>query len=140
MNKINKNSGFTLIELLVVLVILGLLAGLVGPRIMKQLGKAKSSTAKLQIEDLGAGLDIFYLDNGRYPTTQESMNALVQKPPGFDNWNGPYLKKTKVPKDPWSNEYHYQSPGENGEYDLYSYGADNQPGGDGKNKDINSWE
>ena len=140
MNKINKSSGFTLIELLVVLVILGMLAGLVGPRIMKQLGTAKSNTAKLQIEDLGAALDIFYLDNGRYPTTQEGMNALVQKPSGFDNWNGPYLKKKNVPKDPWSNEYQYASPGENGEYDLYSYGADKQPGGDGKNKDINSWE
>ncbi len=140
MNKINKSSGFTLIELLVVLVILGMLAGLVGPRIMKQLETAKSGTAKLQIEDLGAGLDIFYLDNGRYPNTQEGLNALVQKPSGFDNWNGPYLKKKNVPKDPWSNEYQYQSPGENGEYDLYSYGADKQPGGEGKNKDINSWE
>jgi len=140
MNKINKSSGFTLIELLVVLVILGMLAGLVGPRIMKQLGTAKSNTAKLQIEDLGAALDIFYLDNGRYPTTLEGMNALVQKPSGFDNWNRPYLKKNKVPKDPWSIEYQYASPVENGEYDLYSYGADKQPGGDGKNKDINSWE
>ena len=140
MNKINKNSGFTLIELLVVLVILGMLAGLVGPRIMKQLGTAKSNTAKLQIEDLGAALDIFYLDNGRYPNTQESLAALVQKPTGFEHWNGPYLKKKKVPKDPWGKDYQYQSPGQNGEYDLYSYGADNQPGGDGKDKDINSWE
>jgi len=140
MRKINKSSGFTLIELLVVLVILGMLAGLVGPRIMKQLGTAKSNTAKLQIEDLGAALDIFYLDNGRYPNTQESLAALAQKPTGFDNWNGPYLKKKKVPKDPWGSDYQYQSPGQNGEYDLYSYGADNQPGGDGKDKDINSWE
>jgi len=140
MKKINKSCGFTLIELLVVLLILGMIAGLVGPQIMKQLGTAKSNTAKLQIEDLGAGLDLFYLDNGRYPNTQEGMNALIQKPSGFDNWNGPYLKKKKIPKDPWSNEYQYQSPGQNGEYDLYSYGADNQPGGDGKNKDINSWE
>ena len=140
MNKINKNSGFTLIELLVVLVILGLLAGLVGPQILKHLGSAKSDTAKLQIADLGAALDIFYLDNSRYPNTQESLNALVQKPTGFDNWNGPYLKKKKVPKDPWGNDYQYQSPGQNGEYDLYSYGADNQPGGDGNDQDINSWE
>jgi len=140
MNKINKSSGFTLIELLVVLVILGMLAGLVGPQIMKHLGSAKSDTAKLQIADLGAALDIFYLDNSRYPNTQESLNALVQKPTGFDNWNGPYLKKKKVPKDPWGNDYQYQSPGQNGEYDLYSYGADNQPGGDGNDQDINSWE
>jgi len=140
MNKINKSSGFTLIELLVVLVILGMLAGLVGPQIMKRLGSAKSDTAKLQIADLGAALDIFYLDNSSYPNTQESLNALVQKPTGFDNWNGPYLKKKKVPKDPWDNDYQYQSPGQNGEYDLYSYGADNQPGGDGNDQDINSWE
>jgi len=140
MNKINKSSGFTLIELLVVLVILGMLAGLVGPQIMKHLGSAKSDTAKLQIEDLGAALDIFYLDNSRYPNTQESLNALVQKPTGFDKWNGPYLKKKKLPKDPWGNNYQYQSPGQNGEYDLYSYGADNQPGGDGNDQDINSWE
>ena len=140
MNEKNKSAGFTLIELLVVLVILGMIAGLVGPQIMKQLGTAKSGTAKLQIEDLGAGLDLFYLDNARYPSTQEGMNALIEKPSGFDNWNGPYLKKKKVPKDPWSNDYQYQSPGQNGEYDLYSYGADSQPGGDGKNKDINSWE
>ena len=96
MNKINKSSGFTLIELLVVLAILGMIAGLVGPRIMKQLGTAKSNTTKLQIEDLGAGLDIYYLDNGRYPNTEEGINALVQKPSGFDNWNGPYLKKNNV--------------------------------------------
>jgi len=95
MNKINKNSGFSLFDLFVVLVILGLLAGLVGPRIMKQLGKAQSSTAKLQIEDLGAGLDIFSLENGGYPTTQEGMIALVHYTPGFDNRNGPYRKKTK---------------------------------------------
>lgn len=136
MKRINKSSGFTLIELLVVLVILGLIAGLVGPQIMKQLSGAKSKTTKLQIEDFGAALDIFYLDNGRYPTTEEGMNALVQKPSGLDNWNGPYLKKKKVPKDPWSNDYQFQSPGQNGEYDLYSYGADNQPGGDGKTKTL----
>ena len=140
MKKKKINTGFTLVELLVVLAILGLIAGLVGPQIMKQLGSAKTDTAKLQIEDLGAALDIFYLENGRYPTSQEGLNALVEKPAGLDNWNGPYLKKKNVPKDPWQNDYQYQSPGQNGEYDLYSYGADKQPGGDGKNRDINSWE
>ncbi len=140
MKKITKNFGFTLIELLVVLVILGMIAGLVGPQIMKQLGTAKSKTSRLQIEDLGAALDLFYLDNGRYPNTEEGMNALVEKPSGFDNWSGSYLKKKKIPKDPWGNDYQYQSPGQNGEYDLYSYGADNQAGGDGNNRDINSWE
>ncbi len=140
MKKKNNNNGFTLIELLVVLAILGMLIGLVGPRVMKHLGSAKSGTTQLQIADLGAALDIFYLENGRYPNSQEGLIALVNKPSGLDNWNGPYLKKNRIPKDPWSNDYHYQSPGENGEYDLYSYGADNQPGGEGKNKDINSWE
>ena len=140
MKKRTNENGFTLVELLVVLAILGMIVGLVGPQVMKHLGSAKSDTTKLQIADLGAALDIFYLENGRYPNTQEGLIALVQKPAGFDSWNGPYLKKKNVPKDAWKNNYHYQSPGQNGEYDLYSYGADNQPGGDGTSKDINSWE
>ena len=139
--KISKHSsGFTLIELLVVLAILGMIVGLVGPRVMKHLGSAKSDTAKLQIEDLGVALDLFYLENGRYPNTGEGLAALVQKPAGLDNWNGPYLKKKKIPQDPWQREYLYQSPGQNGDYDLYSYGADNAPGGEKENRDILSWE
>lgn len=140
MNRKKKVKGFTLVELLVVLAILGMILGLVGPQVMKHLGSAKSDTTKLQIADLGAALDIFYLEVGRYPTTAEGLVALVEKPGNIDNWNGPYLKKKTLPKDPWNNDYIYQSPGQNGEYDLYSYGADSQPGGDGKNKDINSWE
>ncbi len=132
--------GFTLVELLVVLAILGMIIGLVGPQVMKQLGSAKSDTAKLQVEDLGASLDLFYLDNGRYPRTEEGLEALVQAPADLDNWNGPYLKKKKIPKDPWGNDYHFQSPGENGDYDLYSYGKDNESGGEKENKDILSWE
>ena len=134
------SSGFTLIELLVVLAILGMIVGLVGPRVMKHLGSAKSDTAKLQTEDLGVALDLFYLENGRYPNTGEGLAALVQKPAGLDNWNGPYLKKKKIPQDPWQREYLYQSPGQNGDYDLYSYGADNAPGGEKENRDILSWE
>ena len=132
--------GFTLIELLVVLAILGMIVGLVGPRVMKHIGTAKSDTARLQVADLGAALDLFYLDNGRYPTTQEGLGALVQKPAELDNWNGPYLKKKSIPKDPWEQDYQYQSPGQNGEYDLFSYGADNAPGGEKENRDILSWE
>ena len=128
--------GFTLIELLVVLVILGLLAGLVGPQILRYLGSAKSDTAQLQIEELGAGL---HLEVGRYPTTDEGLAALVEEPTGVNNWNGPYLKKKTVPKDPWGNDYNYRSPGENAIYDLYSLGQDNMEGGEDENEDVVSW-
>ena len=136
----HKTRGFTLIEILVVLAILGMVMGLVGPQIMKHLGTAKSDTARLQIEDFGGTLDLFYLDNDRYPSTAEGLEALVQKPATLDRWNGPYLKKTKIPTDPWGNNYHYMSPGEHGDYDLFSYGADNAPGGEKNNRDIGSWE
>ena len=131
--------GFTLIELLVVLVILGLLAGLVGPRVLSYLGGAKSDTANLQIEELGAGLDLFYLETGRYPTSDEGLIALVEHPVNVSNWHGPYLKKKTIPKDPWGRDYYYQSPGENGPYDLVSYGMDGTEGGEQDNQDIVSW-
>ena len=134
-----RENGFTLIELLVVLVILGLLAGLVGPQVLRYLGGAKSDTARLQIEELGAGLDLYHLETGRYPTTEEGLSALVEQPAGISNWNGPYLKKKTVPGDPWGNEYHYRSPGETGMYDLYSLGQDNMEAGEGDAADIVSW-
>ncbi len=134
-----KSRGFTLIELLVVLVILGLLAGLVGPQVMRYLGGAKSDSAQLQVEEFGASLDLFHLEVGRYPTTEEGLQALVEQPAGVSNWNGPYLRKNTVPKDPWGNEYHYRSPGEHGLYDLYSLGYDNTEGGEGDNADVVSW-
>lgn len=137
---LRKINGFTLVEILVVLAILALLVGLVGPRVMKQLGGAKSDTARLQIDDFGAALDLFYLDVGRYPDTQEGLEALVISPANTPKWDGPYLKKKKIPMDPWGTEYQYQLPGQHGDYDLYSYGADNSPGGDGDNSDIVSWE
>ncbi|OGT05338.1 MAG: type II secretion system protein GspG [Gallionellales bacterium RIFCSPLOWO2_12_FULL_59_22] len=132
-------QGFTLIELLVVLVILGLLASLAGPKVMNYLGGAKSDSAKLQVEEFGASLDLFKLETGRYPSSQEGLQALVQAPSGLTGWNGPYLKKKTVPKDPWGNEYRYVSPGQHGSYDLSSLGADNREGGDGENKDLTSW-
>lgn len=132
--------GFTLIELLVVLAILALLAGLVGPQVMNALSDSKTKTARLQIEDFGAGLDLFSLDVGRYPTTEEGLQALVADPGDLRNWNGPYLKKRVVPPDPWGNDYRYRSPGEHGTYDLYSYGADNQAGGEGEAQDVVSWQ
>ncbi|MEZ5584106.1 MAG: type II secretion system major pseudopilin GspG [Candidatus Competibacteraceae bacterium] len=137
---IHKSKGFTLIELLVVLVILGLLAGLVGPRVMKYLSTANTGTARLQIEDFSAALDMYRLEVGRYPNSSEGLDALVQAPSGANNWNGPYLKKSTIPKDPWGNEYQYQSPGDHGAFDVYSLGADNAPGGDGENQDVVSWE
>jgi general secretion pathway protein G len=133
-------SGFSLIELLVVLVILGLLGGIVGPRVMKHVGRAKSDTARLQIEDLSAALDVYSLENGDYPSTEQGLGALVQAPSNAENWNGPYLRKEKVPTDPWGNEYHYRAPGEHGPFDLYSLGKDNADGGEQDDRDIVSWE
>lgn len=134
-----RHDGFTLIELLVVLVILGLLAGLVGPQVLRHLGGAKSDTAQLQISELGAGLDLYHLEVGRYPSSSEGLQALVEAPPSANNWHGPYLKKSRVPKDPWGNEYNYRFPGDHGPYDLFSYGADSAEGGEGDNQDIVSW-
>jgi len=135
-----SHSGFSLIELLVVLVILGLLGGIVGPRVLKHLGGAKSNTAMLQIEDLSAALDIYMLEVGKYPTTDEGLVALIEAPANSMNWNGPYLRKARVPADPWGNDYKYKSPGDHGEYDLFSYGADNAPGGEQNDRDVASWE
>ena len=134
------SRGFTLIELLVVLAILGLLVGLVGPRVMSALGGSKTKTAAIQIAGLGSTLEIYYIDVGRYPTTAEGLQALVENPGDVTNWNGPYLEKSKVPKDPWGFEYRYRSPGEHGSFDLWSLGADNREGGEGENRDVSSWD
>ncbi|SCN46518.1 type II secretion system major pseudopilin GspG [methanotrophic endosymbiont of Bathymodiolus puteoserpentis (Logatchev)] len=133
-------SGFTLIELLVVLAIIGLLAGLVGPQVMKHLGSSKTKAAKVQIEDLAGALDMYRMDVGRYPSTEEGLKSLVEKPANARSWNGPYLRKNNVPQDPWVYDYHYASPGEHGRFDIYSLGADNAPGGEGEDQDVNSWE
>ena len=131
--------GFTLIELLVVIIVLGLLVGLVGPRLFGRVGQSKQAAARAQIELLGAGLDQYRLDTGAYPTGAQGLDAL-QRNPNVANWNGPYLKKD-VPKDPWGNAYKYRCcPGQHGDYDLWSEGADGQPGGEGENADIMSWE
>ncbi|MFO7641152.1 MAG: type II secretion system major pseudopilin GspG [Candidatus Competibacteraceae bacterium] len=139
-NSYRRARGFTLIELLVVLVILGLLAGLVGPQVINYLGGANTKTAKLQIEDFSTALDVFRLDVGRYPTTTEGLQALVVQPVGVNRWNGPYLRKNIIPKDPWGNDYHYRSPGQHGAFDLYSLGTDNAEGGEGENQDVVSWQ
>ena len=135
-------AGFTLIELLVVLLILGLIAGVAGPQVMNYLGESKTKTAKLQIEELSNSLDLFKLDAGRYPDSQEGLQALVQAPSslGADRWRGPYLKKKAVPKDPWGNEYRYAAPGQHGDFDIVSLGSDGREGGEGEAKDVASWE
>lgn len=140
LKKISSQSGFTLLELLVVLGIIALLAGIVGPQVMKHMGAPKTKTARVQIEDLSAALDMYRLDVGRYPKTDQGLLALVEKPTAAKRWNGPYLRKTKVPQDPWLLDYKYQSPGSHGKFDLYSYGADEKEGGEGEDQDINSWE
>lgn len=135
-----RSHGFTLLELLVVLIILGLLAGLVGPQVMDQLGGAKSKTARLQMEELGAALDLYRLEVGRYPDSSQGLNALINKPLNAAGWNGPYLKKKVIRNDPWGVPYIYLSPGNNAAYEITSLGGDQQPGGEGENKDMNSWE
>ncbi|MBI4839103.1 MAG: type II secretion system major pseudopilin GspG [Nitrospirae bacterium] len=134
------HHGFTLIELMVVMIILGLLAAIVVPKFIGKVGPAKQKAAQAQIELLGTALDSFHLDVGRYPTTAEGLQALITRPAGADDWKGPYLKKQEIPLDPWGNPYHYDSPGSRGEYDLYSYGADNSEGGSDENTDITSWQ
>jgi general secretion pathway protein G len=131
--------GLTFIEMMVVLAIIGLLLALVGPQFIGQVGKAEVQAARQQIQLLETALDTLRLDVGRYPTTQEGLEALRARPFGLDRWDGPYLKKN-VPPDPWGNPYMYRSPGANGPYDLFSYGADGVQGGDGEGKDIGNWE
>jgi general secretion pathway protein G len=133
-------AGFTLIELLVVIIILGLLAGLVGPRLFGRVGQSKQAAARAQIELFGAALDQYRLDVGSYPPSAAGLDALV-KNPNAPNWNGPYLKKVSVPKDPWGNAYHYKCcPGDHGEYDLWSDGADGAAGGESESADVTSWQ
>lgn len=137
--RLKNRRGFTLIELMVVMVILGMLAALVGPKLFKNVEQANVQTTKTQLSMLEQGLDSFRLDTGRYPNTTEGLNALVTNP-GVDGWAGPYLAKKNVPLDGWKQPYQYQSPGTHGDYDLYSNGADKAQGGEGYNKDITSWE
>jgi general secretion pathway protein G len=132
-------AGFTLIEMLVVLVIIGLIMGLVGPRVLNYLTDAREKTARLQIESFSNALDLFYIDAGRYPTSAEGLAALSQRPPGVDAWNGPYVKGGSVPADPWGHPYVYRSPGQHGNYDIVSLGADGRDGGEGSNADVTSW-
>jgi general secretion pathway protein G len=128
-------AGFTLLELLVVVTIIGLLAAYVGPKYFSQLGRSEQGVAKAQVEAFARALDTYRLEVGRYPTTEEGLNALLSKPAGAARWNGPYLQKA-VPDDPWGHPYLYRSPGVSGDFEITSYGKDGQPGGTGDAADV----
>ena len=134
-----RERGFTLFELLVVITILGLLAALVAPKFFGKVSEAKQKTAKAQIEMFGTALDTFRLDVGRYPTMEEGLKALREKPSGAEGWQGPYLPK-ELPVDPWNKPYVYKCPGDHGDYDLLTYGLDGVEGGEGENMDVVSWK
>lgn len=134
----SRMCGFTLLELLVVMVIIGLLAGYVGPRYFSQIGKSEVKAARAQIDGLEKALDQYRLDTGHYPLTEHGLQALTERPSNGEKWSGPYLKKA-VPPDPWGHPYVYRQPGEHGDFDLLSYGKDGQPGGSGEDADITNW-
>src|SRR3979411_2966283 len=131
-------AGLSLVEMLVVIAIIGLIMGLVGPRVLNYLGDSKVKTAKLQIESFSSSLDLFYLDTGRYPTSSEGLTALAQRPDNASVWNGPYLKTGAVPPDPWGHAYVYRAPAERGPYEIVSLGSDGQEGGTGTAADISN--
>ncbi len=133
-----EHRGFTLIELVVVLTILALLVGIVLPNVIGEVGESRHKAARIQIEELGAALETYRLETGRYPTSEEGLRALVERLDSSSGWNGPYLRKRKVPTDPWGIDYHYRSSGSG--YELYSLGRDNQVGGEGEDADISNWQ
>jgi len=133
-------AGFTLVEMLVVITIIGLIMALVGPRVLNYLAESKVKAARIQVASFSSSLDLFYLDNGRYPTTSEGLAALAQRPGAAEAWNGPYVRGGLVPNDPWGHAYIYRSPGEHGAYDIVSFGSDGQQGGSGTAADIESWK
>jgi general secretion pathway protein G len=135
-NKHADQRGFTLVEMLVVITIIGLIMGLIGPRVLNYLSESKVKTARIQIQSFGSALDLFYLDAGRYPSTAEGLAVLVRPAGGVAGWAGPYLKGGNVPNDPWNNPYVYRSPGLHGPYDIVSYGSDGQEGGTDLAADI----
>ena len=134
-----RQAGFTLVELLVVLIILGLIAAFAAPQVIKYVGGAKSDSAKIQVERLSSVLDLYRLQVGRYPSDDEGLDALMDAPADASNWDGPYLKKADSLIDPWGRPYLYRFPGEHGDFDLYTLGADDQEGGEGENRDLTSW-
>ncbi len=134
-----REAGFTLLELLVVLVILGLLAAIAAPRVLNYLGGAKTDTARIQIDQLSTTLDLYRLDTGGYPPEDVGLLALVEPPSDANGWNGPYVRKAEQIQDRWGRPFVYRYPGERGDFDLYTLGADNAEGGEGENQDVTSW-
>ena len=138
--ELENDEGFTLVELLVVLAIIVLLVMLVAPQVIGYLGRARTDTARVQIENISSALDLYYLDMGAYPSTSDGLKNLWQDPGGSDSdWRGPYMKVKGELLDPWGTPYRYESPGKNGTYDLYSYGADGVAGGEGDDADVTNW-
>ena len=135
-----RQAGFTLLELLVVLTILGLLSAIAVPQVMRYLGTSRSQTARVQIQALMSSLDLYRLDAGRYPTEQEGLRALVERPATVNNWNGPYLSRRNGLQDPWGNAYGFRSPGRNGPVDVFTLGSDRAEGGTGEAQDVGSWQ
>jgi general secretion pathway protein G len=131
-------QGFTLVEMLVVITIIGLIMGLIGPRVLNYLSESKVKAAKIQLQSFAGALDLFYLDAGRFPSTSEGLSALMQRTPGVAAWNGPYLKGNSLPNDPWNHPYMYRAPGDRAPYEILSYGSDGQEGGSGIAADIST--
>lgn len=134
-----RQRGFTLIELLVVLAILGLLAAVVGPQVLKYLGSSRTQTTKVQVQNITASLELYRLDTGRYPGDADGLGALIAAPKGVPGWNGPYLRRAEGLTDPWGRPYLYRNPGQHGEVDVYSLGADGAEGGAGEDQDVGNW-
>lgn len=134
-----SEEGLTLLEVLVVLFIMAAVTLVVGPRVLKYIGQAKTDTGMVQLENVSSALELYFLETGQYPTSSQGLGALIEAPIGVENWDGPYLKKASGIIDPWGREFLYRYPGKNGEFDIYSLGADNAQGGTGDDQDINSW-